>query len=82
MDYSLMAGSLVTTSLILLVIETHFCRLTGGVGAVFVYLYALGVISWLLLGLIMNQVALVFISMLQLLCIALFWSMRERESGK
>lgn len=81
MNYSLVAGFLVSLSFILLFIDTLSGKDECKFGGAFVGLYLMGVIFWLCLGVLMNQVALVIISILQMLFIGLYWSQRFRKNG-
>lgn len=71
MTYGVAAGLLVTLSLLLLAIESSNSRVpsrsTGFIG-----LYGLGVFFWLLLGIVMDNGALVVISSLQIFFLAIF----------
>lgn len=73
MNYEFIAGFLVTLSLVLLVIETAFSRHRRSKWFPFVLLYASGVVFWLFLGVLMNEIPLVIISAIQLFCMALFY---------
>jgi uncharacterized protein with PQ loop repeat len=73
MNYGLIAGFLVTLSLVLLVIETVFSEYRRSKGRAFVVLYASGVTLWLVLGVLMNDVPLVTISAIQLFCMSIFY---------
>jgi len=74
MDYSLVAGSLVTLSLFFLFIETRVKSSHATLSTSFIWVYGLGVVCWLVLGILMNHAALVAISALQILFLALYWS--------
>lgn len=74
MNYSLIAGLLVTLSLFLLFIESECKNKSGQTGKIFVTFYALGVFCWIALGLIMNHVSLIVISSLQIFFLALYAS--------
>lgn len=78
MNYSFVAGTLVSLSFLLLFVDTlsekHPCRF----GGIFVGLYALGVVCWLVLGVLKNNIELVFISIFQVLLLGLYWSQRSR----
>ena len=69
MDYSALAGALVTFSLLLLSIESVLSPTKRPIPKAFLGLYGLGVAVWLSLGITMNNSALVLISSLQLLFI-------------
>lgn len=79
MNYSLVAGGFVTLSLFFLFLETRVYDGNGHIGRAFVFIYGFGVVCWLLLGVLMDQVALVLISMLQLLFLSLYFSERKNE---
>lgn len=74
MNYSVVAGGFVTLSLLFLFLETRFGGQGGSVCKVLVFIYGFGVLCWLILGVLMDQVALVLISMLQLLFLFLYLS--------
>jgi hypothetical protein len=71
MNYGNLAGILVTSSLLLLAIESRFGKMPSR-SAGFLYLYGAGVVCWLLLGILMDNSPLVIISSLQLLFLAIF----------
>lgn len=71
MNHSLLAGALVTLSLLLLCLER---AISGGgkkLPTIFVVAYGLGVVFWLIMGVAINHIALVVISSLQLFFITL-----------
>ena len=77
MDYSVVAGSLVTLSLVLLFIETLVRKLEGSLGVLSIGLYLCGVVVWTFLGVLMDQAALVLISSLQVLFLVLYLSVKN-----
>lgn len=80
MNYGIIAGLLVTLSLILLVVETAFDKENRSKGRSFVVLYGSGVSIWLMLGIAMDQTPLVIISFIQLFCIALLVFLETHRS--
>ena len=74
MDYSSLAGVLVTFSLLLLSIESAFSKQKRPMPKEFVALYGAGVLGWLSLGVAMNKSSLVLISALQLLFLILSYT--------
>lgn len=81
MNYGVIAGLLVSISFFLLFIDTLSYRRINNHGGAFVGLYLVGVSFWLCLGVLMNQTALVFISVFQGLFLGLYWSQRSRKNG-
>ena len=71
MNYGNLAGVLVTLSLLLLAIESRLGK-TPSRSDGFIVLYGLGVACWLALGIAMDNPALVIISALQILFLAIF----------
>ena len=70
MDYSVLAGALVTFSFLLLGIESVIPPTKRPIPKASLGLYGLGNAVWLSLGITMNNSALVLISSLQLLFIS------------
>ena len=71
MTYGVAAGLLVTLSLLLLAIESSNSRVPSrSIG--FIALYGLGVVFWLVLGIVMDNGGLVVISALQIFFLAIF----------
>jgi hypothetical protein len=71
MNYGSLAGILVTLALLLLAIESYFGRDPSHSDG-FIFLYGGGVLCWLMLGVLMDNSALVIISGLQILFLAIF----------
>ena len=71
MNYGILAGGLVTVSLLLLAVESGHRKKALRIGSGFVACYGAGVLCWLALGVLMDQSPLVVISSLQLLFLAL-----------
>jgi len=67
MNYSALAGALVTLSLLLLSIESVLTSSKRPIPKAFLGFYGFGVIVWLSLGITMNNSPLVLISSFQLL---------------
>ena len=82
MSYSAMAGCLVTLSLLFLFVETRANSSTCGFCSVFVGAYGLGVLCWLILGVLMDRPSLVAISALQILFLALYWSEGPKRNAR
>ena len=80
MDYSLLAGSLVTLSLLLLCIERGLSKSSEKLPSIYSIAYGSGVICWLALGLAMNQSALVLISVLQVFFVILASTLAQRAT--
>ena len=74
MNYSIAAGFFVTLSLFFLFLENRFHYNANKVKTAFVVLYGIGVIVWIVLGVLMNRSPLVIISSLQIFFLALFFS--------
>jgi hypothetical protein len=66
MDYSLLAGTLVTSSLLLLSVERGLSPRRAEMPRAFLIAYGAGLLCWLTLGVVMNHSALVLISALQI----------------
>lgn len=79
MNYSFVAGALVTLSFFLLFIENNVSSYSGDIGKLFLVLYSLGVVFWLCLGVLMNQIGLVIISTLQLFFIAMYTTTSKNQ---
>ncbi|TVP80359.1 MAG: hypothetical protein EA353_04060 [Puniceicoccaceae bacterium] len=73
MNYGIIAGCLVTISLILLSVETALDRKRTGKATCFVVLYSSGVVLWLVLGVLLEQIPLLLISAIQLFSLATFY---------
>jgi uncharacterized protein with PQ loop repeat len=80
MDYSLVAGFLVTLSLLLLCIERSLSSDTQRIPRIFLLAYGGGVVCWLILGVVINNSALVLISSLQAFFILLFSALPLRST--
>ena len=80
MDYSALAGGLVTFSLLLLSIESVLTSTKSPIPKAFLALYGLGVVVWLILGVAMNKSSLVLISALQLLFIFISYTATKCRS--
>jgi len=78
-DYSLAAGVFVTLSFLFLLIETRLNNWPAKAASGWLIAYLAGVLCWLILGVLMDQAALVLISMLQLLFLSLYYSEKKTD---
>jgi uncharacterized protein with PQ loop repeat len=74
MNYGIIAGVLVTISLLLLAFEGSPTGRDAKRSLTFAVPYGLGVFCWLVLGVLMNQVSLVIISALQIFSLFIYLS--------
>ena len=79
MNYSVLAGVLVTLSFVFLALERSLGKGVYELPKVFTLLYALGVFCWLLLGVAINSIPLVVISALQAFFLSLAYPLRKTQ---
>lgn len=80
MDYSLLAGTLVTLSLLLLCIERSLSSEPQQIPREYFVAYGGGVLCWTVLGIVMNNSALVLISSLQFFFVLLAFTFPRRSA--